>query len=265
MTSLTDNLRDVSGEKQELDSRRLESGLHNGFLTEPRRVWQVVAKWNQFFKITLVAINLLLVSAIFSSHASATSAQPPLRPAPPSIPKTILFLGDSLAGGYGVRKEESFPDVVGRKLAAEGKQVKIINASIAGSVTEGSSDRLRYYLKLKPDLLVLELGGNDGLQGTPVAVIKRNLAQTIDLALSNHMKVLLVGMKIFSNFGASYAHDFEKMYVDLAQERHISLLPFLLEGVAMQKELNQSDMKHPNAQGHARVAETVLKSVKPLL
>lgn len=185
--------------------------------------------------------------------------------AAPPAGKTILFIGDSLAAGYGVEKHEAFPEVIERKLSARGKAVKIINAGISGSVTAEADRRLRWYLKSKPDILVLELGANDALKGTPPAVIKGNLAKVIDLGKENNIQVVLVGIRIFSNYGQKYRQEFEQIYPELAREKKLPLVPFLLEGVALDKGLNQADGKHPNAMGHERVAETVLKVLEPLL
>jgi acyl-CoA thioesterase-1 len=180
-----------------------------------------------------------------------------------------LFIGDSLTDGYGVKKEEAFPSRVGEILNASqrlhGRTVKIINAGISGSLSADADRRLLWHLKAKPDVMVLELGANDGLKGTPPPVIKKNLAAVIDLATAHHVKVLLAGMRVFSNFGDAYTREFEKIYFDLAKEKKVAFLPFLLEGVALKKELNQADGKHPNAEGHKVIAQNVAKALEKVL
>ena len=181
----------------------------------------------------------------------------------------VVFIGDSIAAGYGVLKEESFPERLEQLLSPREskKNIHLIvtNAGIAGSLSSSATSRLRYYLKLQPQIMVLELGGNDVFKGTPVAVIKKNLAGAIDLALKNKIKVLLLGMQIYTNFGESYTHAFAKVYTDLAHEKKVELMPFLLEGVALDKSLMQSDQKHPNPKGHQIIAENLVKYLEPMI
>lgn len=179
--------------------------------------------------------------------------------------KTLVFIGDSLTEGYGVEQSEAYPEVVRKLLTARGHKVRVINGGISGSVTADADKRVRWYLKTKPDILILALGANDGLKGTPPETVKKNLAAAIDLAKANGIKVLLCGMRIFTNFGADYTKNFEKIYSELAKEKNVALLPFLLDGVALKKELNQSDGKHPNAEGHKIIGETVARELEKLL
>jgi acyl-CoA thioesterase I len=205
----------------------------------------------------------LLASALAGSAAAQTSAS--AKSPKSSNEKTILFIGDSLTAGYGVKKEEAFPALVGQLLKAKGHNVKIVNGGISGSVSAEADRRLNWFLKAKPDILFLALGANDGLKGTPPSVIKKNLAQAIDLAQKNDVKVLLVGVRIFTNFGQEYTREFERIYHDLAKEKGVPLMPFLLEGVALNKELNLPDGKHPNAEGHKVLAGNVARELEKLL
>ncbi len=181
----------------------------------------------------------------------------------------IAFIGDSITAGYGVLKEEAFPYRIEQLLAGRSGQknarVIITNAGISGSLSSSASSRVRFYLKLKPQILVLELGANDVLKGTEVSVIQKNLADAIDLALHNNIKVLLLGMKIYTNFGASYTSAFAKIFSDLARDKKIEFMPFLLEGVALNKSRMQPDEKHPNADGHRIIAENLLKYLGPMI
>ncbi len=190
-------------------------------------------------------------------------------PAAPSsgsgAPVHILFIGDSLTAGYGVRKDEAFPALIEKKLKAAGRNVKITNGGVSGSVSAEADRRLRWHLKAKPSILFLSLGANDALKGTPPGVIKSNLEKAILLAKENDIKVILGGVRIFTNFGTRYAADFEKIYADLAREQKVAFVPFILEDVALDKSLNLSDGKHPNPRGHERVAAGVLKVLEPML
>ncbi len=184
----------------------------------------------------------------------------------------IVFIGDSLTAGYGVRKEESFPEVLeqllSKKIASSAKsqsKILVTNAGISGSLSSSAVSRVRFSLKQNPNILVLELGGNDALKGTANSVIKKNLADAIDLAQKNKIKVLLIGMQIYSNFGESYTKDFARIFEDLAKEKKTSLMPFLLEGVALKTALMQSDQKHPNALGHQKIAQNLVKYIEPLI
>jgi acyl-CoA thioesterase I len=205
----------------------------------------------------------LFVAVLPGSAAAQASAS--VKAPKSANEKTILFIGDSLTAGYGVKKEEAFPELVGQLLKAKGHEIKIINGGISGSVSAEADRRLNWFLKAKPDILFLALGANDGLKGTPPSVIKKNLAQAIDLAKKNDVKVLLVGVRIFTNFGQEYTREFERVYQDLAKEKAVPLMPFLLEGVALKKELNLPDGKHPNAEGHKVLAENVARELEKLL
>ncbi|HVK61758.1 MAG TPA: arylesterase [Bdellovibrionales bacterium] len=169
--------------------------------------------------------------------------------------KTIVFIGDSLTAGYGVKKEEGYPERVETILRSRGKSVKIINGGISGSVSAEADARVKWFLKTKPQLIVLALGANDGLKGTPVAVIEKNLESAILLAKENKVPVVLVGMRMVTNLGPEYGKNFEGLYARLAKKHSLPFYPFLLDGVALNRELNQSDMKHPNAKGHEVIAK----------
>jgi acyl-CoA thioesterase I len=179
---------------------------------------------------------------------------------------TVLILGDSLTAGFGVEKEEAFPFLVEQRLINSGyKNIKIINAGFSGSTTASALKRMQWYLKLKPDILLLELGANDGLRGHPIESIRNNLEKTILFAQGKKMKILLAGMKIPTNYGTTYTKQFENIFFSLARDYPITLIPFLLEGVAGIRDLNLADGIHPNPQGHVIVAETVFKYLHPVL
>jgi acyl-CoA thioesterase I len=204
---------------------------------------------------TLICLSVVSVAALAQSPKAE----------PATATKTVVVIGDSIADGYGVKKAEAYPEVAAKILSAKGHQIKMINGGISGSVTAEADRRVTWFLKSKPDVIVFELGGNDGLKGTPVPVIERNLAKAIELAQKSGVKVLILGMRLYTNLGPAYSKEFEALFPRLAKKYKVPLVPFVLEDVAMKKDLNQSDMKHPNAKGHAIVAERVAKALEPLL
>ena len=181
-------------------------------------------------------------------------------------PIEVVCLGDSLTEGYGVAAEEAYPARVERRLHAEGRtQVRLVNAGISGSTSASGLARLRWQLRADPQILLLALGANDGLRGFDLQVTRRNLSQVIRHAQDSGLLVVLAGMKLPPNYGPEYAREFERMFPSLAEEHSVALIPFLLEGVAGDPALNLPDGIHPNAEGHARVAETVYRYLLPHL
>lgn len=173
--------------------------------------------------------------------------------------KTVVFIGDSLTEGYGVQRSEAFPEVVGGLLTEKGHRIKVINGGISGSVSADADRRVRWYLKSKPSLIVIELGGNDALKGTPIATIKSNLGRAIDVAKEFKVPVLLCSVPIYTNMGAAYSSGFAKMFKELASEKKVPLWQMPLEKIILDKETSQADHKHPNTKGHALIAEDLAK------
>ena len=179
---------------------------------------------------------------------------------------TVLMLGDSLTEGTGVDKTKAYPYLVEQKLKAQGfLAIKVINAGVSGSTTASALSRLTWYLRDRPDMLLLALGANDGLRGLPTLEIKQNLAETIELSLSKGIRVVLAGMKMPPNYGDDYTLQFEKVFHELAKEYDITFIPFLLEGVAGDPNLNLPDGIHPNEPGHQIIAELVYKTMVKLV
>jgi acyl-CoA thioesterase-1 len=177
----------------------------------------------------------------------------------------VLCLGDSLTEGFGVEDEQAYPSVLERRLRDQGRDVRVINAGINGSTSASAARRLRWQLKAKPDVLVLALGGNDGLRGLDLEETQKNLSEAITLAKSNGVRVVLAGMQIPPNYGPDYTRRFRAMFPALAEQHAVARIPFLLEGVAARPELNLPDGIHPNAKGYERVVENVLAVLEPLL
>lgn len=172
---------------------------------------------------------------------------------------TILVMGDSLSAGYGIKLEQGWVNLLQQDLHEE---AKIINASVSGETTSGGLTRLPALLKThQPAVVILELGGNDGLRGQPLKLMQENLQTMISASQASGAKVLLVGMQIPTNYGQRYTKQFKEMYPALAEKNNLLLVPFLLEGVATKEELIQSDKIHPTAEAQP----TLVNNVKPLL
>ena len=178
----------------------------------------------------------------------------------------LLVYGDSLASAYGIRKEQGWVNLLQQRLQERGYPHQVVNASISGETTSGGLSRIEDALKRqRPHLVILELGGNDGLRGLPVADLRRNLAAIIKACQDVNAKVLLVGMRIPPNYGSRYTADFLQSYPLLAAEFKLPLLEFLLDGVAGRREFLLDDGLHPNAAAQPRLLDNVWKALQPLL
>lgn len=220
------------------------------------------------------AVNALLLALLAACDRRAARAQasapdpvpaPTTTPAPTSQARTLVFLGDSLTAGYGVDREAAFPALIEARLRDSGRPWKVVNAGVSGDTTAGGVTRLDWVFRSKPEVLVVALGANDGLRGLPVEASEKNLRAILERARKEGCAVLLVGMQMPENLGPAYRARFAALYPRLAKDFGVPLLPFLLEGVAMDRALNQADGIHPTAEGHRRVAETVWKALDPVL
>lgn len=179
---------------------------------------------------------------------------------------TLLVVGDSLSAGYGLRPGEGWVSLLAQRLDREGYAYRVVNASISGDTTRGALARLPRALDVNaPALVVIELGGNDGLRGFPPEVMHDNLVEMIRLSRAAGAHVLLLGMRLPANYGADYTKKFHAVFVDIAADLEVPLLPFFLDGVALQPELIQDDGIHPNAKAQARLLENAWSSLQPLL
>ncbi len=177
----------------------------------------------------------------------------------------IVALGDSLTEGFGVAKEEAYPHLLEQKLLQKGHAVKVINAGISGSTSASAVSRLRWYIRTNPDIVIIALGGNDGLRGLSVEHMKSKLAEAIELALSEKIQVLLAGMQIPRNYGTEYTESFRNAFYELAEKYNLQMIPFLLKGVGGISTLNQADGIHPNPEGHQILTLNVIEYLEPLL
>lgn len=173
--------------------------------------------------------------------------------------KTILFFGNSLTAGYGIEKEDAFPGLTQQRIDSLGLDYRVINGGLSGETTAGGLNRLDWFLEDEPYIFVLELGGNDGLRGIELSETKSNLEKIIDKVRTKYpsTKIILAGMQIPPNMGPEYTQEFQTIYPEVSKEKNVTLIPFLLEGVAGDPELNLPDGIHPTEEGHKIVFETV--------
>ncbi|MFW6696146.1 arylesterase [Acinetobacter pittii] len=181
--------------------------------------------------------------------------------------KTILILGDSISAGYGIDPKQGWVQLLQKRLDQQyPKQHKVVNASVSGETTSGALARLPKLLQTyKPNVVVIELGGNDGLRGQPPQMIQKNLDQLIQSSQKQKAKVILFGMKIPPNYGAAYSKAFENNYKVVSQKYQVKLLPFFLDGVAGQKQLMQNDLIHPNTQAQSKLLNLAYPYIKGAL
>jgi len=179
--------------------------------------------------------------------------------------KTILILGDSLSAGYGISQEASWPSLLDKRLQEKRLDYSVANVSISGETTSGGRSRLDAVLvKHKPAIVIIALGSNDGLRGLPIATIRDNLIMMAEKAQDAGARVLIVGQRMPPNYGA-YAIQFHEVFGDVAQLKKTALVDFLLDGVADQPKLFQSDNMHPIAEAQPRLLDNVWKGLEPLL
>lgn len=221
--------------------------------------------------LLLIAFTTLLYASCAQPDASpaevrarATADAGPVERTTSARPR-IVFLGDSLTAGYGLAKEESVPSLIQARLHASGYRYEVINAGVSGDTSAGGLSRLDWSLEGDVRILVIELGGNDGLRGLPVAGLKRNLTEIITRARSRGITVVLTGMEAPPNFGAAYTNEFRQVYRDLADAHDVTFMPFYLDGVAGIPSLNIADGMHPNADGSQIIARAMWRTLEPLL
>ncbi|MCS6291789.1 MAG: arylesterase [Nitrospira sp.] len=179
-------------------------------------------------------------------------------------PRIVAF-GDSLTAGLGVAADETYPAELQRRLDALGLRYRVINAGVSGETTAGGLRRVPWILRSKPEIVILELGANDGLRGLRVEETKANLEHIIQQLQQAGTQVILAGMKLPPNYGNDYLSAFERLYPDLATRYRLPLIPFFLEGVAASNTLNQADGVHPTARGYRAIVEMMLGRLQPVL
>ncbi|HXH02105.1 MAG TPA: arylesterase [Candidatus Competibacteraceae bacterium] len=201
-------------------------------------------------------LNRLRLAALLLTLTAPLAAAEPV----------ILVLGDSLSSGYGIELAHSWVNLLQQRLQTQGYPHRVVNASISGDTSTGGRSRLPAALaQHRPDIVILELGGNDGLRGLPLEVVKSNLAAMIESAHQAGAQVLLAEMRIPPNYGPRYTEKFQALYGELARQYDVPLIPFLLDGVAAQPGMMQEDGIHPTAAAQMRIVDNVWKVLEPLL
>jgi acyl-CoA thioesterase I len=201
---------------------------------------------------------LAVVGWVLACIGPATAAD---KPAP-----AVVVLGDSLSAGYGIKVQEGWVNLLAKRLESGGYGYRVVNASVTGETTQGGLARLSRVIEVnKPAIVIVELGGNDGLRGLQLAMTRDNLGKIIERSNAAGAKVVLAGMMIPPNYGLRYGQEFRDMYGVLAKKHGVPLVPFLLDKVALDPKLMQQDGIHPNAQGQPRILENLWPHLKPLL
>jgi acyl-CoA thioesterase-1 len=200
--------------------------------------------------------RLLVLLMLIAASASATAETP-----------VILVFGDSISAGYGLaRVEQGWVALLQTRLREQEYGYQVVNASVSGETTAGGLARLPRALTLhQPKIVILELGGNDGLRALPIAQMRANLVRMIDLSAAAGAKVLLLGMRMPPNYGPDYTEQFRMCYMEVARDEKLPLVPFLLNDIALSPNLMQADGVHPNELGQPKLLANVWPSLKPLL
>lgn len=203
-----------------------------------------------FLKVALIAVSLMLFNNSLAQENSR-----------------ILFFGDSITAGYGLDTEQAFPALIQQKVDSLGLKYRVINAGQSGETSAGGVRRVDWILQQQPDIFFLELGGNDGLRGVDPNNTKENLQQIINKVNEKYpdTKIVLAGMQAPPNMGERYAEQFKNIFFELADANNVVFMPFVLEEVAGDPELNQPDGIHPTADGHEIIAKNVWDVLKPIL
>jgi len=199
-------------------------------------------------------VVIVLVYLTLAACANAETREP-----------LVIFLGDSLTAGYELPAEFAFPAVVQKLSVEKGRPIRVVNAGVSGDTTSGGLDRLNWLLEQKPDLLVVGLGVNDAFRGQPVERIEENLRSIVKRAKAAGARVLLLGMRVPTNYGPDYAEAFAAVYPRIAKSEKVVLMPFLLDGVGGHANLNLDDGIHPNQEGQQLIADNLIVYVQQAL
>jgi len=203
----------------------------------------------------LLKVTFFIIAAFYSISLNAQDQ------------KTVLFFGDSITAGYGLSEEEAFPAIIKQKIDSLNLNYNVVNSGLSGETTAGGLRRIDWVLQQHVDIFVLELGGNDGLRGIDPENSKQNLQGIINKVLETYpnAEILLTGMEAPPNMGQTYTSRFRDIYTELSSTNRVEFMPFILEGVAGNSDLNQPDGIHPTAEGHRRVAEDLWEYLQPML
>ncbi|HZP37899.1 MAG TPA: arylesterase [Methylomirabilota bacterium] len=204
---------------------------------------------------------LLLVVLPLAACAPALAAEPAGRPGAP----VIVAFGDSLTAGQGVAADRTYPALLAARLEREGYDYRVVNAGVSGDTSAGGLRRVDWALRLRPEIVIVELGVNDALRGQKLAAVHANLDRIVARLQAAGARVLLAGMRLPPNYGDRYAEEFHRLYAEVARARRVPLMPFFLDGVGGVPRLNQADGIHPTAEGYAIVVDRLWPHLVPLL
>ncbi len=214
----------------------------------------------RFFTVVTLAVCLSLVTTACGSQPAPTPTPSPTPTAPPTL--KILAVGDSLTEGLGVAADETYPAQLERALRAAGHSVTVVNAGVSGETSAGTLQRIDWLLQQQPDIVILAIGGNDGLRGIDPALTEQNIEAMVQRIQAADAVVVLPGMEMVRNLGGDFTGEFRAIYPRVAERTGAILMPFLLEGVAADPTLNQPDFIHPTSAGYAIVVEHLLPYVE---
>ena len=209
--------------------------------------------------LTYRGLSLLLLALLSLTGCREEKPTAPMTPAEPLVAAelTIVAVGDSLTAGNGLLEEQSYPAQLQRKLQADGHSVRVINAGVSGETSSGTLARLDWILTMKPDIVILETGANDGLRGIDPAVPRANLKEILRILAEQKIVTILAGMKMVWNLGPSYTHEFNQIYPELAAETGVIFMPFFLADVATVAAFNNEDGLHPNEKGYSQIVTNI--------
>lgn len=213
--------------------------------------------WIHHLSTVALLLTLLLTGGCDRESPQQTQTSPSVTAAETGSGGTIVALGDSLTAGLGVDEEMSYPAQLERRLHADGHMYRVVNAGVSGETTSGTLSRLEWILTLNPDIVILEIGANDGLRGIDPAVPASNLRKMVRLFKEKDIVVVFTGMKMVWNLGPAYTLAFNAIYPEIAAEEDLIFMPFFLEDVATVRDLNNDDGLHPNARGYEKVVDNL--------
>jgi acyl-CoA thioesterase-1 len=235
--------------------------VRDAFLLVRERLWCVILAW-----------AVAAATACGEEPRPAASATMPDRPAPARVSPDaatarprIVVLGDSLTAGLGLAPEAAYPALLQEKVEREGLPYEVVNAGVSGDTTAGGLRRVDWALDGDVRVLIVALGGNDGLRGLPVSPMRENLTAIVERAQARGVEVVLAGMEAPPNYGDAYTREFREVFREVAEKTGVVFVPFLLDGVAGEVDLNQSDGIHPNVAGARKVAELLWPALRPML
>ena len=204
----------------------------------------------------LIGMSLILSGC--SQESPVETAVVVTQPPTPAYAGTIVAVGDSLTAGLGVGEDQAYPAQLARQLQAGGYNYQVINAGVSGETSSGALSRIEWVItSLRPDIVILETGANDGLRGLDPDLLKTNLDRLVSLLTARNIQVIMAGMLMLPNLGPEYTRAFSEIYPNIAEKHGVIFSPFFLDGVAGESHLNQPDKLHPTANGYARIVETV--------